>query len=94
MAIEVAGPQLEDTETAGVIARPPLLFLATLIFGFVMDHLVPLRFPISRIGLAHWISAMIAGAMVLIGLALATAGIATSLGRQLQCPPPSLRKRW
>src|SRR5215211_1470056 len=57
MAIELAGPQLEDTETAGVIARPPLIFLATLILGFVMDHLVPVGFPISRIGPAHWISA-------------------------------------
>jgi len=75
MAIELAGPQLENTGNAGVIARPPLLFLATLIFGFVMDHLVPLGFPISRIGLAHWINVTIAGAMVLIGLALATAGI-------------------
>ena len=75
MAIDLAGPQLQDTGTAGVIARPPLIFLAVLILGFVMDHLVPLRFPISRIGSAHWISAMIAGAMVLIGLGLATAGI-------------------
>jgi len=75
MAIELAGPQLENTGNAGVIARPPLIFLATLIFGFVMDHLVPLGFPISRIGLAHWINVTIAGAMVLIGLALATAGI-------------------
>ena len=75
MAIDLAGPQLEDTGNAGVIARPPLIFLAVLILGFVMDHLVPLRFPISRIGSAHWISAMIAGAMVLIGLWLASAGI-------------------
>jgi protein-S-isoprenylcysteine O-methyltransferase Ste14 len=75
MATDLAGSQLEDTGTAGVIARPPLIFLAVLMLGFVMDHLVPLRFPISRIGSAHWISAMIAGAMVLIGLGLASAGI-------------------
>jgi protein-S-isoprenylcysteine O-methyltransferase Ste14 len=75
MTTDLAGAQVEDTGTAGVIARPPLLFLATLMLGFVVDHLVPLRFPISRIGLAHWISASIAGLMVLIGLALATAGI-------------------
>jgi protein-S-isoprenylcysteine O-methyltransferase Ste14 len=75
MAIDLAEPQVEDTGTASVIARPPLLFLATLSLGFVVDHLVPLQFPISRIGLAHWISAIIAGAVVVIGLALATAGI-------------------
>jgi len=58
-----------------VIARPPLLFLAGLVLGFVADHLLPLPFPISRISLAHWISAMMASAMILIGLALAAAGI-------------------
>jgi protein-S-isoprenylcysteine O-methyltransferase Ste14 len=66
---------VEDRGTAGVIARPPLLFLGALMLGFMMDHLVPLRFPISRIGLAHWTSAMIAGSMLLIGLALVTAGV-------------------
>jgi protein-S-isoprenylcysteine O-methyltransferase Ste14 len=75
MAIDVAGPQVADTGTAGVIARPPLLFLATGSLGFVVDHLVPLPLPITRIGLAHWISAIIGGAFVVTGLALATAGI-------------------
>jgi protein-S-isoprenylcysteine O-methyltransferase Ste14 len=75
MAIDVTEPQVEDTGTAGVIARPPLLFLASGTLGFVVDHLVPLQFPISRIGLGHWISAIIAGAVVVLGLALATAGI-------------------
>jgi protein-S-isoprenylcysteine O-methyltransferase Ste14 len=75
MAIDLAGPQVEGTGKPGVIARPPLIFLAILILGFVMDHLVPLWFPISRIGVAHWISAMIAGGMVLVGLGLVTAGI-------------------
>jgi protein-S-isoprenylcysteine O-methyltransferase Ste14 len=75
MAIDLAEPRVDDTGTAGVIARPPLVFLSTLMLGFVMDHLVPLRFPVSRIGPTHWISAIIAGAMVLIGLALVTAGI-------------------
>jgi protein-S-isoprenylcysteine O-methyltransferase Ste14 len=64
-----------DTETAGVIARPPLLFLAALVLGFIADHLLPLPFPISRISLAHWISAIMASSMILIGLALAAAGI-------------------
>ena len=64
-----------NTESVGLIARPPLLFLTALVIGFIADHLLPLSFPISGIGLAHWISAMMAASMVLIGLALAAAGI-------------------
>lgn len=75
MGMDPAGPKVDDTGTAGVIARPPLLFLAALVLGFVVDHLLPLPFPISRVSPAHWISATIACLMVLIGLALAAAGI-------------------
>ena len=64
-----------DTETAGVIARPPFVFLAALLLGFVSDHLLPLRFPVSRIGLVHWISAIIAGSLILIGIGVLAAGI-------------------
>ena len=75
MSKNPAEQQVTDTATAGVIARPPLLFLAALLLGFVCDHLLPLPFPVPRIGLAHWASAIIAGLLILIGLALATAGI-------------------
>jgi len=61
-----------DSGTAGVIARPPLLFLAALLLGFVSDRLLPLPLPVPRIDLVHWI---IAGSLILIGLALAAAGI-------------------
>src|SRR5829696_6560328 len=64
-----------NIETAGVIARPPLLFLAAIVLGFVADHLLPLPFPISRMSLAHWISAVLASSMIFIGVALAAAGI-------------------
>jgi protein-S-isoprenylcysteine O-methyltransferase Ste14 len=64
-----------DTETARAIVRPPLLFLLVLLLGFVTDHLVPLAFPISRIGLAHWVSAIVAGALIFIGIAVFVAGI-------------------
>lgn len=70
--MERAGQQVTDTGTAGVIARPPLLFLAALLFGFVMDHLQPLSFRIPRIDLGH---RTIPGSLILIGLALAAAGI-------------------
>ncbi len=64
--------QVTDTGTAGVIARPPLLFLATLLLGFVSDRLLPLPFPIPTIDLVRWI---IAGSLILIGLTLFAAGI-------------------
>jgi protein-S-isoprenylcysteine O-methyltransferase Ste14 len=72
MEINPAGQQVTDTGTAGVIARPPLLFLAALLIGFALDRLVRLPFPVSGIALVHWI---IGGSLILIGLALAVAGI-------------------
>ena len=73
--MDAVKPHESNVETAGVIARPPLLFLAALVLGFMADHLLPLPFPISRISLAHWISAVMASSMIVIGLALAAAGI-------------------
>jgi len=70
--MDSAERQVTDTGTAGVIARPPLLFLAALLLGFVLDRLLPLPFPFPRIDLVRWI---IAGSLNLIGLALAAAGI-------------------
>ena len=64
-----AGQQASDTATAGVIARPPLLFLAALLLGFVLDRLLPLPFPLPGV---DWI---IGGLLILIGLTLAAAGI-------------------
>ena len=72
MGMDPAGQQVTDSGTAGVIARPPLLFLAALLLGFVSDRLLPLPFAVPRIDLVHWI---IAGSLILIGLALAAAGI-------------------
>jgi protein-S-isoprenylcysteine O-methyltransferase Ste14 len=72
MSNETAEQQVNDTRTARVIARPPVLFLAALLLGFVSDRLLPLPFPVSKIDLVHWI---IAGSLILIGLALGAAGI-------------------
>jgi protein-S-isoprenylcysteine O-methyltransferase Ste14 len=66
-----AGQQVTVTGTAGVMARPPLLFLAALLIGFVFDRLLPLP-PVPGIDLAHL---TIGGSLILIGLALAAAGI-------------------
>jgi len=63
---------VNDPRTAGVIARPPFLFLATLLLGLALDYALPLPFTVARNGLVHWI---IAGSLILVGLALAVAGI-------------------
>jgi len=72
MSKEPAGRQVNDTATAGVIARPPLLFLAALLLGLVLDRLLRFPFAVPEADLVHWI---IAGFLILIGLALAVAGI-------------------
>jgi protein-S-isoprenylcysteine O-methyltransferase Ste14 len=72
MDMDSAGPQVIDTATAGVIARPPLLFLGALLLGLAADRLLPSPFTIPGGTLAHWLSA---GSLILFGLALAAAGI-------------------
>lgn len=65
-----AGHSTADPGTAGVIARPPLLFLAALLLGLLADRLLPFAFP--EVDHAHWI---LGGAAIVIGLGLAAAGI-------------------
>jgi protein-S-isoprenylcysteine O-methyltransferase Ste14 len=66
------GPQVSEPSIAGVIARPPLLFLAALLLGFVSDRLVPFAFTVPAGDSVRW---TVAGSLVLIGLALAASGI-------------------
>jgi protein-S-isoprenylcysteine O-methyltransferase Ste14 len=61
-----------DLGTAGVIARPPRLFLLALLLGHALDHLLPLRSVGSDGGVGRWI---IGGILFLSGVALTTAGI-------------------
>jgi protein-S-isoprenylcysteine O-methyltransferase Ste14 len=70
MTTDSSGPQAADAGTAGVIARPPLLFLAALLFGFVADRFLPL--PLADRAPLSWI---IGGVVSLIGFAIAVAGI-------------------
>jgi protein-S-isoprenylcysteine O-methyltransferase Ste14 len=72
MGRDPARQQVTDTGTAGVIARPPLLFLAALLLGLATDRLLPLPFAVADADLVRWI---IAGSLIVIGLALAAAGI-------------------
>ncbi|RWO22210.1 isoprenylcysteine carboxylmethyltransferase family protein [Mesorhizobium sp.] len=70
MVMDQAGQT--DSGTAGVIARPPLLFLAAFLIGFVLDRLLRLPFPIPGNDLVTWI---IGGSLILVGFALFAAGI-------------------
>jgi protein-S-isoprenylcysteine O-methyltransferase Ste14 len=72
MGLEPAGPHVNDTGIAGVIARPPLLFLAALLLGLASDRLLPWPFAPPGTPLIYWMSA---GSMILVGLALFAAGI-------------------
>jgi protein-S-isoprenylcysteine O-methyltransferase Ste14 len=88
MSTDPVAQEENDAGTAGVIARPPLLFLASLLLGFVSDHLLPLPmlFPVSRSGLVHWISATIGGSLILIGIAFFAAGIRNFASRATPVP--------
>jgi protein-S-isoprenylcysteine O-methyltransferase Ste14 len=76
MSTDTAGQQTNDAGTAGVIARPPLLFLGALALGFILDHLVPLPIAIPRTDLHR----VIAGILVVIGIAVFGAGIRNFAG--------------
>src|SRR5262245_15279419 len=72
MGMDPAGRHVTDTGTAGVIARPPLLFLARLLLGVAADRLLPLPFTVPGAAPVRW---MVAGSLILVGLALVAAGI-------------------
>jgi protein-S-isoprenylcysteine O-methyltransferase Ste14 len=63
-------PDMADT--AGVIARPPLLFLGALILGIVADRLLPLGYPFPGGAPLRWTAAIV---LVLSGVGVVTAGI-------------------
>jgi protein-S-isoprenylcysteine O-methyltransferase Ste14 len=67
-----AGLQANETGTAGVIARPPLLFAVALLLGLTSDRLLPWPFAVPGSDLVR---GMTAGSMILVGLVLAAAGI-------------------
>ena len=72
MRKDPAAQRVPDTGTAGVIARPPILFLAALLIGFVLDRLLRVPLPVPEADLVRW---TIAGSLILVGLALAVTGI-------------------
>jgi protein-S-isoprenylcysteine O-methyltransferase Ste14 len=72
-----------DTGTAGVIARPPLLFLGALLIGLVLAWLLPLPFSLPGTALVHWI---VGGVLILVGLAFFVAGIRNFTGAGTPVP--------
>jgi protein-S-isoprenylcysteine O-methyltransferase Ste14 len=81
--MEPAAQQSADTATAGVIARPPLLFLGALLIGFVLDWLLPLPLSLPGTNLVHWI---VGGLLIFVGLAVFIAGIRNFTGAGTPVP--------
>jgi protein-S-isoprenylcysteine O-methyltransferase Ste14 len=69
----MVSPTISETRTAGVIIRPPLLFLGALAAGFTLDHLLPIPLIVPREG--ELLHRLIPASLALLGLALAFAGI-------------------
>ena len=86
--MDPVGQQAADTGTAGLIARPPILYLGALLLGLLWDYLLPLPFPPPGSILAHGICG---GALIVIGLAIAIAGIRnfTRAGTPVQSVKPT-----
>ena len=67
-----ASQQPSDAATAGVITRPPLLYLACLLLGLALDRVLPLPLDLPETALMQWT----AGAgLILIGVAIVAAGV-------------------
>jgi protein-S-isoprenylcysteine O-methyltransferase Ste14 len=69
-----AASQQDDgaAATAGVIARPLFLYVACLILGVALDHLLPLPLVLPESAPVYWIAG---GGLILLGVAIAAAGI-------------------
>jgi protein-S-isoprenylcysteine O-methyltransferase Ste14 len=67
-----AGQQASDTAVGGVIARPPFLYLACLLLGLALDRVLALPVALPEAILIQWTAG---GGLILIGVAIVTAGI-------------------
>jgi protein-S-isoprenylcysteine O-methyltransferase Ste14 len=70
--MDSTGQQANDTRIAGVIARPPLLFVSGLLLGLALDRLLALPFGNSGIDPVYLTAG---GLVILLGLAVFIAGI-------------------
>jgi protein-S-isoprenylcysteine O-methyltransferase Ste14 len=67
-----ASRQARDAATAGVITRPPFLYLACLILGLALERLLPLRLNLPGAAVMQW---TVGGGLILIGVAIVAAGV-------------------
>jgi protein-S-isoprenylcysteine O-methyltransferase Ste14 len=67
-----ANQQGRDTAAAGVIPRPPFLYLACLILGLVLDHVLPLPLTLPQTALVRWTAG---GGLIVLGVAILAAGV-------------------
>jgi protein-S-isoprenylcysteine O-methyltransferase Ste14 len=64
--------QANDAPVARGIARPPLLYLACLLLGLVLDRMLPLPLILPEAALIRW---TLGGGLIVVGLAIMAAGI-------------------
>ena len=64
--------QTRDAATAGVITRPPFLYLGCLILGLALERLLPLRLSLPGAALMQWTAG---GGLILIGIGIVAAGV-------------------
>jgi protein-S-isoprenylcysteine O-methyltransferase Ste14 len=67
-----ANQQARTTAAAGVITRPPFLYLGCLILGLALDYLLPLRLSLPGAAMLQW---TVGGGLILMGVAIVAAGV-------------------
>ena len=67
-----ASQRAGETAVAGVIARPPFLYLACLVLGVALDRLLPLPLTFPEVTLVRWTAG---GGLIAVGIAIMAAGI-------------------
>jgi protein-S-isoprenylcysteine O-methyltransferase Ste14 len=67
-----AGQQADDTAVARGIARPPFLYLVCLFLGLALDRVLPVPLLVPEAALIRW---TVGGGLLLIGVAIAGAGV-------------------
>ncbi len=66
------GQRSEDTETTRPLVRPPLLHLACLVVGLVLDRVLALPLSLPDADLARWAAG---GGLILLGMAIFVAAV-------------------
>ena len=70
--MDPASQRCGDTTTAAVITRPPLLYLACLILGLVLDRMMRLPLTLPKTALVRWSAG---GGLILLGVAIFAGGV-------------------